>query len=68
MVDITIFELHLDDTDLSVPWETAADSVEVDDGGGPPVGLLALTGLVVLAGLGLGLFVRRRRRGGDSAV
>jgi hypothetical protein len=69
MVDITIFELHLDDVDVGLPWADESglfggDIDESDDGGGLPVVPLALVGLVAVVGVAL---VAWRRRSGEEA-
>ncbi|MBX0285109.1 hypothetical protein [Haloarcula salinisoli] len=66
MVDITIFELHLDGSEFTAnaPGVGGSDDAEADesDSGGAPLGLfavLALVGLVVAA-------VAAKKLGGDD--
>lgn len=72
MVDITIFELHLDDVDIGLPWadESAllgSDIDESDSSGGLPVVPLALFGLAVVTGVVLVAWRRRSNGATDAA-
>jgi len=68
MVDITIFELHLEDVDVGLPWAEEDDIVETDadESGGLPIVPLAIVGLVGVAVLALALVVWRRRSNGET--
>jgi hypothetical protein len=72
MVDITVFELHLDGSEFTAnaPWsgeEPEAESeVDTDESGGPPLALLAVAAVVALLGV-VGLAVAAKKlRGGDD--
>jgi hypothetical protein len=72
MVDITIFELHLDGSEFTAnaPWngeESEPESeVDLDESEGKPLALLAVAAVVALLGVvGLAL-VAKKVRGGDD--
>ncbi|WP_324662456.1 hypothetical protein [Haloarcula sediminis] len=68
MVDITLFELHLDGSEFTAnaPGVGESDEAETDtdDSGGAPLGLLAVLALVVLVVVAV---AAKKLRGGDDA-
>ncbi|MFC6757853.1 MULTISPECIES: hypothetical protein [Haloarcula] len=68
MVDITIFELHLDGSEFTAnaPGVGGSDDTESDDSdsGGAPLGLFAVLGLGVLV---VAAVAAKRLSGGDGA-
>jgi hypothetical protein len=67
MVDITIFELHLDGAEFTAnaPGSEAEedDDVPDEDGGGLPLGLFAIAGVVAVLVAALAV---KKMRGGSS--
>jgi len=66
MVDITIFELHLDGSEFTAnaPGITGSEAEETDEEeSGAPFGLFAIAALVVLVVVAL---VVKKRGGGDE--
>jgi len=71
MVDITIFELHLDGSEFTAnaPWsgdeEGESEEAEGDDesSGGPPLGLFVVGALLAFVGLAV---AAKKVRGGDD--
>ena len=63
MVDITIFELHVDDISVEAPW-TDDDTDGTDDSDGRSVPLLGLAGVLGL--LAVGVVVAWRLRSSDE--